>query len=134
MDKEPLVSSSVNGESTSHINDATKADKMKRILAAVMILLAVLFYSFGILFNKLLFQRQINFGVFQFIALRSLAHLFVISIVVNRNMAKIAWASIPGKLFKYLIIRASVISFSFSIVAFAVEYLPLVEIALIINT
>lgn len=103
-------------------------------MGAICIILAVLFYSIGILFNKLLFDSQPDFGVFQFVALRSLVHLFVVLLVVNRRIVYIAWTSVSPRSWKYLLIRASAISFSFTVIAFAVEAVPLVEIALIINT
>ncbi len=85
------------------------------------------------LLSKLVFDRYPEVNAFQILLLRSSISLFIYLILINRNFKKIMIDSVTPDIRFQLIYRTIQANLTLLFLNHAVKYLPLVEVALIVN-
>ena len=86
------------------------------------------------LITKLMFIWHPKMDEFQFLGLRAIVHLFISMILLNRKIKELAYDCITKNQFINLLSVSLQVFFAFYCSVQALEALPLVEYALVLNT
>ena len=68
------------------------------------------------------------------LSLRMILSVLIIALILNKNIKQYVFSSVPTNLYSKLFWNCTVFTFSFFLMFYSISALPLVEVALIINT
>ncbi|CDW82674.1 membrane protein [Stylonychia lemnae] len=110
-----------------------KQQKDKSYLGYIYQLFFIISLCLQHLFSKLMFNRHVNLSALQILVIRACFTAIIFIVVMNRKIKHVMITSIPRQSYFNLTVRCIQGLIAFTLVYYALRYLPLVFVALVMN-